>query len=118
MSNITENTIVIRKEYENDLINDYKKYNVLYRIMNFNKVYSNKDIVIYVFDSNGECPWEIEPDVKTKYIALETNYLDGESLWTRIAGFKEDEITIEEWLQTIIPKKDYRDVVQKISYSF
>ncbi len=51
-----------------------------------------------------------------EWLALETNYFDGEEPWTRFS----DEIKVEtvaEWLKEIIPAPEYGEVFASISYS-
>ncbi len=116
MSMITENTIVVKANLEQQLLADAAKYaNTYHRVSGFNRVYSNNEIVVYVFDANGDSPWEVESDT-VEYLALETDYLDGDDPWTRIDG-KDCDITIAEWLKEKIPEEEYVKVVESISYS-
>ena len=117
MSMITENTIVIKACDEASLMEDYKKYCRDYRMGDsLCKVFANDDIAVFVFDANGDAPWEIE-QTKADYLALETNYFDGEEPWTRIKGKEENEMTIDKWLCEILSGDDYAKVSGLISYS-
>ena len=116
MSCITENTIVIKKENETQLLKDYEKYECDHRLSGFNRVYDGTDICVYVFDANGDGPWEIEPDT-VEWMALETYYLDDEELWTRFSDESTQEETIAEWLKGIILEPEYSKVIKSISYS-
>lgn len=116
MSQITENTIVVKAEMEQQLLADAEKYADTYHgVSGFNRIYGNDEIVVYVFDANGDGPWEIENDT-VEWIALETNYLDGDEPWTRIDG-EDSDMTIAEWLKDQIPEEEYEKVVKAISYS-
>lgn len=116
MSQITENTIVVKAELEQQLLADAEKYaDTYHRVSGFNRVYGDDKIVVYVFDANGDGPWEVESDT-VEYLALETDYLDGDEPWTRING-EDSDMTIAEWLKDQIPEEEYEKVVKAISYS-
>lgn len=115
MSQITENTIVINKEDEQQLLNDYQRYkDTHHRIREFNRVYADERICIYVFDANGDTPWEIESDTLTP-IALETRFSDW--TWTRVNG-NDFGWTLKRWLRKMIPEEKYKDVCNDIAYTF
>ena len=111
MSLITENTIVVKSKDEPELLKDYERYKGTYhRINGFNKIYANNEMCIYVFDANGDSPWEIERDT-VKPIAIETRYPDG--TWTRVNG-KDYGWTLKRWLKGKVPE----EIIEKIGYTF
>ena len=116
MSCITENTMIINKKDEDDVRKDYLKYKDTYhRISGFKRIYTDNKISIYVFDANGDSPWELEADTVVP-IALETNYLTGERPWTRING-KTYGWPLKRWLKGKIPDEEYSKVRKSIAYS-
>lgn len=115
---ITENTIVIPVSEEQNFKQDVAKYEYSHhRLSGINKVYEDADIIVYVFDANGDSPWEVESDIKTNYIALETYYGDGEDPWTRYSGKDDSAIPIKDWLKDKVPADKYDALMHCISYS-
>ncbi len=114
---LTENTIVIEKSLEPRFLEEAEKYaNSYHRVDNLRRVYGDDKIVIYVFDADGDTPWEIEKDT-VEYLALETYYLDGEEPWSRFKDQNEESKNIAEWLKGRAPEDQYDDIASKISYS-
>ena len=128
MSCITENTIVIKASAENALkkdidlaINDtYYRF----RLQNVKKAFENDEYVVYIFDCNGDQPWEVaDADYFSldwgDVIAMETVYEDGR--WTRYTdkdGVMQD---TNRKLTTIMKNKlteiEYENLCQNIMYS-
>lgn len=112
---ITENIVVVKTGDEQQLQDDFCRYQGTHRLSKFNKVYGDTNIVVYVFDANGDSPWELESDTVVP-LALETNYLDGERPWTRVNG-KDYDWPLSRWLKRKIPVDQYEQVKQKLQYS-
>ena len=82
MSQTTENTIVIEtidvEKFHKAVEYHQDTYGWIENVVN---VYSNNDVAIFIFDCNGQ-PLGIEE--KIEFLVLETNYFDGEPLYTQI----------------------------------
>lgn len=115
MSMITENTVIVKKGAIKTALADLK----MTRYADSAKVvYTNNDIAVILFDSNGDPCWEVTPEEcklnGEDILCLETNYLDGEDpyLWK-----PENKDTINEWIREHISKQDIEKVEKSISYS-
>ena len=125
MSCITENTIMVTKQAENDLLRDLScDASVLCRINGIKKVYGDDRHVIYIFDCNGDQPWDIVDRGKLSLreesiLCTETAYGPGE-LWTRVrcdTGLYDTDTEMKELIKPYMPKDEYDVVVKSISYS-
>jgi len=124
MSCITENTIVVKPDAVPTLLKDLDKAKADYRISGINMVYSDDKYAIYVFDCNGDMPWQIADkgvfalDFKDVY-ATETNY--GEFRWTQTYtnGVGRDS---HNWLITCMKNKlddvSWKKVKKAIEYTW
>ncbi len=111
MSCITENTIVIRPEAEPVLLSDIEKVGDIYRVSDLKCKFRNNEYVAYIFDCNGDQPWEVadagtlDLDFEKDVIGTETVYPDG-GRWTQIldtkTGYWEDS---DKKLSTIMKQK-------------
>lgn len=122
MSQITENTVVCKHTALDLIKSDLIAYGCEPK-----EVYSNEAMAIVIFDCNGDAVWEVQPEIcKSSYediLALETNYLDGDGMWTRYPGTPEiapfeDMPTIAEWLKSKVSNAEYQAIKTKISYSY
>lgn len=114
MSIITENTIMLKTEdvpVFNKLATNY--------VANDEIAFSNDEVTIIVFDCNGN-PEEIED--KVLFLMLETNYLDGEPMHTRV--FDEKNQIIKEtryrgwyWIKKRIGDASYESIANDLMYS-
>ena len=63
MSCITENTIVIKASAKNALKKDIdlaiNDTHYRFRLQNVKKAFENNEYVVYIFDCNGDQPWEV-----------------------------------------------------------
>ena len=117
MSQITENTIIINTSDEDAFLEDVEKFKSEYRLDGVNKVFGNNEYTIYVYDCNGDGPWEVGEDVSLEDIpAIETNYGYGDEPWTRIDGDDVDE-PLKNHLKEFFPK-DYKSIRNQIGYTF
>lgn len=125
MSCITENTIVVRKSAEPDLLHDFSCEDAeMCRLRNCNRVYDNEEIVVYVFDCNGDQPWDVVggDGLKLKpedILCTETKY-DEDELWTRVNTdgiLRDTETPLDVFLKPLVPGNDYEDLAERISYS-
>ena len=108
--------MIIKKEDEKVVQKDYKKYKDTYHhITDFKRIYTDNNISIYIFDANGDSPWELECDTVIP-IAIETYYLDGEKPWTRING-NDCSFSLKQWLKGKVSANIYKDICKNIEYS-
>lgn len=122
MSCITENTIVIRPDAEERVMNDLKSYGC----SGINSVWRNDKMVIILFDNNGDDPWDIEgtdnlqADWEDFYV-IETNYGDSDGYWTQVfengccVPYEGDAI---DWLHDNLDLSEYHTVEDLIRYTF
>ena len=125
MSQVTENTILIRKEAEEDLLHDLTCEEVSFcRIRGVRKVFDGKRHVLYVFDCNGNQPWDVADKgvlkLKTRdVLCTETGFGEGET-WTRLGrdGYLWDTpMPLKDAIRPYIPEGEYERVVNDIAYS-
>lgn len=120
MSQITENTVIIKPDAEARLLEDLNSVDYVSGIY---KAFENKDMIIYNFDCNGDAPWEIEDsstmklDYQNDLIALETNYLDGDSYWTRTPKGDIEEANLILWLKGKVTKAELKTIKKHTEYS-
>lgn len=123
MSCITENTVVIRMGATDRIIADLNEYGC----SGINEVFMNDKIEIILFDCNGDSPWDIVNSDKLKakvddILAIETNYGDGDSYWTRVwtdkYGLSEYDGEILDWLHDNLELNEYYTVKDLIRYTF
>ncbi len=120
MSQITENTVIIKPDAEARLLEDLNSVDYVSGIY---KAFENKDMIIYNFDCNGDVPWEIEDsstlklDYQNDLIALETNYLDGDSYWTRTPKGDIEEANLILWLKGKVTKAELKTIKKHTEYS-
>ena len=104
MSQITENTIVVKPEAEIQLVQDLQKASGLFfRVRNIKCVFKNKNYVVYVFDANGDVPWEVTTDrnifglnINGDVLGVETVYGEGDR-WTRVLDKKKGFLVDTNW---------------------
>lgn len=123
MSQITENTVVCKHTALDLIKSDLIAYGCEPK-----EVYSNEAMAIVIFDCNGDAVWEVQPEIcKASFediLALETNYLDGDGMWTRYPGTRypstemENIPTIAEWLKGKVSNTEYKAIKNQISYSY
>ena len=116
MSCITENTIVMKASDEDQFLKEVEQYEGIHRLSGVVKVFKNNDIAVYVFDCNGDSPWEVESDTIAPII-LETNYGDGDGYWTRLNGNDVSE-TCRELLQNMLTETEFKSLEDAIEYTF
>ena len=120
MSQITENTVIVRPEAETRCLEDLNSVNYVSGIQ---KSFENKDMVIFIFDCNGDAPWEIEDsntlqlDYQKDLLCLETNYLDGDVMWARTPDGDIKEATLIDWLKDKVTKAELKTIRKHIAYS-
>ena len=120
MSTITENTVIISPKYCEETEADLRKYGC----SGIRRVFKNSKYAVYVFDCNGDSPWDIKNADECqmpydKIIALETNYGDSDGLWTRFPSRKRDaKTTIHTWLRRKVTKEELQIIRKKIKYSW
>lgn len=120
MSQITENTVIIKPDAEARLLEDLNSVDYVSGIY---KAFENKDMIIYNFDCNGDVPWEIEDsstmklDYQNDLIALETNYLDGDGYWTRTPKGDVKEANLILWLKGKVTKAELKTIRKHTEYS-
>lgn len=114
MSQMTENTLVIKNEYIGKLKEVIKKDDSSsLSFYDFVLIYQNETITIFIFDCNGN-PLCIDENIE--YEILETNYLDGEEYWTQTREGDTDKTAVE-LLKDIVPEVDYIFLPQQLEYS-
>ncbi len=120
MSQITENTVIVKPDAETRCLADLNSVSYVSKIQ---KAFENKDMVIFIFDCNGDAPWEIENsdsltlDYQNDLICLETNYLDGDDMWTRTPKGDIEEPTLIDWLRNKVTKSELKTIKKHIAYS-
>lgn len=120
MSMITENTVIVKPEAEDRLLEDLSSVNYVSGVQ---KAFENNDMVIYIFDCNGDAPWEIENsdslklDYQNDLIAIETNYLDGDGYWTRTPKGDIKEANLYMWLKGKVSKSELKLIIKRTEYS-
>ena len=124
MSQITENTLVIRTSVENKAIADLRNYGC----DGINCIVRTDEYVCIVYDCNGDSPWDIcerddlmLPDM-SGIVAIETNYGDGDEPWTRVfddrKGYLVDcDENIFEYMKDVLNESDYLDFVERAEYT-
>jgi len=121
MSQITENTVVIKPDAEERVMNDLADYGC----SGINKVWSNDKMVIILFDNNGDNPWDIEgidnlqADWEDFYV-IETNYEDDDGYWTQVfvdgCGVPYDGEALD-WLFDNLTFDEYQKVKELVVYT-
>jgi len=121
MSCITENTIVIKPDAEERVMNDLRGYGC----SGINSVWRNDKMVIILFDNNGDNPWDIEginnlqADWEDFYV-IETNYGDDDGYWTQVFvdghGVPYDGEALD-WLYDNLDISEYYTVKDLIAYN-
>jgi hypothetical protein len=123
MSQITENTLIIKKSDEHNFEKDYDRYEDDYRLNHIQQVFDGRmddgeEICIYVLDCNGDLPWELESDCLCQPIAMETYYFDDNELWTRLKGSDSDYSLKEYVIKNLtLSDEEMNNLLDKISYS-
>ena len=128
MSCITENTIVIKPLAEKTLLEDIRKVEDEFRIGGLQCIFRNKDYLVYIFDCNGDQPWEIvdsgflDLDFSKDVYASETYYPE-DGRWTQV--FDENFGKIGDSFRKLITlmkskltNSEYIDLKQKIQYTY
>lgn len=120
MSQLTENTIVIETV---DVEKFYKAIeyhqNTYSWIINVKKVYEKNDIAIFTFDCNGQ-PLGVEEEIE--FLVLETNYLDGEPMYTQVYDKEIKRIRdatwhAKYWIKKLIGESDFNSIKDCLIYS-
>lgn len=118
MSQITENTIVVKNCDAAALERVIAKYSDKYRIGDsFKMAYANNDISVYVFDCNGDpcfiqCDGQIYPEIQ------ETCY--GREIWTMVkqnGNMQTKRNHCKYYLKKMIPSNDFEEVAKRIGYT-
>jgi len=121
MSYITENTIVIKPDAEERVVNDLKEYGC----SGINSVWRNDKMVIILFDNNGDNPWDIEGTINLQadwedFYVIETNYGDDDGYWTQVfvdgqcVPYDGDAL---DWLCDNLDLSEYYTVKDLIAYN-
>lgn len=123
MGQTTENTIVIKKEHQQLFLEEYKQHRFNSGLGNLSEAYDGAsdvgDIVVYLFDCNGDNPWTLG-DARCPLYINETNYLDGEPPYTEMwdaEGIIESDNTAAALLNFILPETEKEIVTDKIKYT-
>ena len=120
MSYITENTLVFRTKDVDEcckaLLYQHEKYGSL---NGTNSVFRNENITIITFDCNGQ-PLGVEE--KFNPLVLETNYLDGDALYTQV--YDEEKKCMADsnrdakyWIRKLIGEENSNSIMNKLRYS-
>ena len=130
MSCLTENTIVIKPDAEERLKHDLEFARDTWCRINGDKcVFRNKDYVVYIFDCNGDQPWEImdgeERDAlqleRSDVVVTETNY--GDFCWTLINKGKKKGLRDTRWhlityMKRRVTPDEFEILKERIAYSW
>lgn len=124
MSCLTENTIVVKREAEERLVHDLEVGRGWCRIRNETCVFKNDEYVIYVFDANGDQPWDVMFGTEWKklklqredIVATEINYLEGDVCWTRTGDAEIDE-TLIQYMKKFLTPEEWEVVKEETEYS-
>ena len=111
MSQITENTIVFKPEAEAIFLRDVETYKGCFYSNSVRKVFENKDFMAYVFDCNGDMPWQINSCKlgRPELIAMETSYGDDGEYWTTVEGADTPEgVTLTDWMKTKLTEEEFK----------
>lgn len=120
MSQLTENTIVIETV---DVEKFYKAVeyhtNTYSWLINVINVYSNDDVTIFTFDCNGQ-PLGVEEEIE--FLVLETNYFDGEPLYTQVYDKEIKRIRdatwhAKYWIKKLIGESDFNSIKDSLVYT-
>lgn len=122
MSMITENTIAIKPDAEERVMNDLAGYGC----SGINKVFQNDKMVIILFDNNGDNPWDIQGTVNTQadwedFYVIETNYGDSDGYWTQIftpEDRQDSDKTFLHWVKHEVTPEEYAIIKKKTRYTF
>lgn len=119
MSQITENTIIIKNEIEEMFLEKTKEIERI-TLDSVRCVFKNEEKCVYIFDSNGDAGDDLS-NAGIKYLAIETNYLDGEEPWTRYfdedGHEKDGDLLSEKTLTEYFSKKEIKKICKKIKYT-
>lgn len=126
MSMITENTVVIKPDAEERVMNDLADYGC----SGINKVWSNDKMIVILFDNNGDNPWDIQGTANTQadwedILAIETNYGDEDDdgclYYTQVNteeyGMSPYDGELLDWLHDQLTEREYNKVKKLIAYT-
>lgn len=120
MSCITENTLVFRTKDIDEcckaLLYQHEKYGSL---NGTNNLFRNENITIITFDCNGQ-PLGVEE--KLEFLVLETNYLDGDPLYTQIYDeekkcMMDSNRSAKYWIKKLIGEENLNSIMDGLRYS-
>lgn len=116
MSCLTENTILIKTKDADKFINIISENENYKNTMRF---FHNEEYSLYAFDCNGQ-PMEIEDSID--FLVLETNYLDGEPLYTQIYdnntnSIRDSRNRASYWIKKYVGEERFERLKQYLKYS-
>lgn len=120
MSYITECTIALAPTDEPAFLTQYDTFALDYRLSNLNRVYHDDDVILYVFDCNGDSPWQTG-DAPLPYLIHETRYLDDHYTLTEYrkknGHYTETRYHCLALLRKRFPGTDFSGLKERIAYS-
>ena len=120
MSQITENTIVFKPEAEAVFLRDVEANKDCFYSNSVRKVFENKDFMAYVFDCNGDMPWQMGGCElgRPELIAMETSYGDDDGYWTTVEGSDTPEgVTLTDWMKTKLTEEEFKVYSEKTQFT-
>ena len=113
MSQITENTIVFKKESKEEFYKRIQESNE--KISYVKEVYqkNNFDYLICTFDCNG-APIDLIDNFN--WYIIETNYLDEESLWTQKQGKGDTNWHSSTYIKKMIGLGEFEKIKESLMY--
>lgn len=121
MSQITENTVVIKPTEQHHIMIAYDVESRLSRMRNLKKVYHSEKTIIYTFDCNGDPFYYNHEEYNLECDVIETNYFDNEPLYTRVRkknGVLEDtRLHAYNYIKKMIGEGEYLKIKDSLRYS-
>ena len=126
MSCFTENTIVVKREAEEKLKHDLEAGRDWCRIRGDKCVFRNNKYAVYIFDCNGDQPWEVmfgedRDNLLLEWsdiVATETYYGDGR--WTRVyknGRIEDTRFKLVTYMKNRLTPDEYEIIKKKTAYS-
>lgn len=121
MSIIVENTLVIKRDHQTKFLESFNKAkeNYMDRPSNLKLQYEYEDILIYIFDSNGEPLFLMDDDVP--FLILEYRECGYTTTFVQTSGeyrYKEHPFHIGFHLKKLVPDENTRkEILEKVKFS-
>lgn len=120
MSCPTQNTVVVKVEDIEILLKALEENDNVYGwIHEIHNIYQDDNVSIFTFDCNGQ---PLAVDEMVNYLVLETNYLDGEPMYTQVYDskkkrYKDSRYHAKYWIKKLIGEENLSSIIHALRYS-